>query len=469
MTAIKLETLDHCFHGIVPGVIATCDREGVPNVSYLSQVHLVDERHVALSCQFFNKTRQNLDQNPRATFELYDPMTWEAYRLRLLFVRSETSGPLFETMAARILAIASHSGMAGIFKLRSADVFEVQSIEKKDGFVTVPAEDSPDRHKLPEGPLTELRGLQLVSERVMRAADLESLLSGALTALDEVFGFSHGMILMPEDDGKRLVTVASHGYGDDAVGAEVRFGDGLIGTVAEARRLLRVSSVSSDLRYGRAIREAYQQQSGPAGLSAEIPLPGLCDAKSQMAIPLMVQDRLIGVLALECRDALTFAQWHEAFLQILANQIASGIDRMADRDDDVATSPGTETSSARMRARARSTEDEPRRKRSFCYYKNDDCVFVDGEYLIRNVPGKILWKILRAHQTERRTEFSNRELRLDPSLGLPAFKDNLESRLILLRKRLEQKCPDVRIASTRRGRFALSVDSDIELVERETA
>src|SRR5690606_11776475 len=110
------------------------------------------------------------------------------------------------------------------------------------------------------------------------------------------------------------------------------------------------------------------------------------------------------------------------------NQIAAGIDRMLERDDDSGEIAVPEA------AQAAASD----RKRSFCYYRNDDCVFVDGEYLIRNVPGKILWKILRAYQADRRTEFSNRELRLDPALGLPAFKDNLESRLILLRKRLEQ-------------------------------
>ena len=44
-----------------------------------------------------------------------------------------------------------------------------------------------------------------------------------------------------------------------------------------------------------------------------------------------------------------------------------------------------------------------------------------------------------------------------------------ESRLILLRKRLEAKCPDVRLTSTGRGRFELCADGPIELVEKGTA
>src|SRR5262249_30080465 len=156
--------------------------------------------------QFFNKTRRNVEENPIATVLFHDPITFEAWRLRLRFLRAETSGPLFDAMALRIQVIASHTGMAGVFRLLSADVYEVLELARIDGFLTAPApalEDAPPE-ALPAGPMTEIRGLQSVSERISRAHDLDELLNGTLLALDHDLGFAHTMVLLQDECTRRL-------------------------------------------------------------------------------------------------------------------------------------------------------------------------------------------------------------------------------------------------------------------------
>jgi len=459
--SIKLTHLFRCFQGVIPSVIATCDRDGVPNVTNASQVYHVDERHVALSCQFFNKTRKNLDQNPLASVDIYDPLTLQAYRLRIRFLRSEKSGPLFDKMSLRIDAIASHTGMSGIFRLIAADVFEVLGVEKVPGFLIQSPEEWSSTGISLDGLRTEIRGLQWVSDRINQARDLEGLLNVVLEALDQFFNFSHTSVLLYEEASARLIAIASRGYGRSGIGAEVPLGHGLIGTVAKERRMLRVTTLDADLRYGRAIRRESSDGSA-TDLGAEIPLPGLPDAQSVLAIPLAVGNRLIGVLAAEDRDPMRFGEWHEAYLEVIGNQIALGIDRMADRSEESGDprppAPVVPASAPPMNPQAL--------RRRLTYYRNDDAIFVDDEYLIRNVPARILWKVLSELKRSGRTEFSNREMRLDASLGLPPVKDNLESRLILLRHRLQEKCPDVQSVPTGRGRFSLRTDAAIEMSER---
>src|SRR4029077_16852040 len=93
---------------------------------------------------------------------------------------------------------------------------------------------------------TEMRGLQWVSERINRAVGLEALLSSVLEALEEYFNFSHTSVLRHTEANHRLTTRASRGYGASGIGAEVAIGEGLIGTVARERRLLRLASPDAD-------------------------------------------------------------------------------------------------------------------------------------------------------------------------------------------------------------------------------
>lgn len=460
---LPLSSISRCFEGVIPATVATCSADGTPNIAEISQVHYLDERHVALSRQFFNKTARNLQENPQASATLWDPLSYDRYELRLRFVRSETSGPLFDTMATRIQAIASHTGMAGVFRLLAADVFEVlqvvheSSLQPERAGAKVTSALLPPREDQPASIRSELWALQRLSARINQAGGLAELLQGVLDSLNEDFGFRHTLLLLPDCTGKTLEVAASVGYGDEAVGLSVRMGEGIIGTVAAEKRLVRLSRLDSHMRYGRAVRDQVRQNEGR--LNKEVPLPGLPDAQSEMVLPLLRQDRLVGVLAMQSRDTLSFSAWHESFLSIAADHMAMAID----------TQVQSEIGGGLPAPAAAHAPTGQRARRTFTLFRHDDCVFIDGHYLVRNIPARLLWKMLSGHAQDGRQEFSNREMRLDTSLGLPSIKDNLESRLILLRKRLEARCPDVRIMPCGRGRFRLELDCEVELVESTDA
>jgi hypothetical protein len=117
----------------IPAIMVTCSADGIPNVTVISQVYYVDETHVALSFQFFNKTIRNVRENPRAYVCVSDIVGRAQWTLQLEFQRSEMAGPIFEAMDMQIEAIASATGMSGIFKLRAADIYRVLSVEQLSG------------------------------------------------------------------------------------------------------------------------------------------------------------------------------------------------------------------------------------------------------------------------------------------------------------------------------------------------
>ena len=124
--ALDLDAIRACLEGAIPAVMATCDSDGTPNVTYLSQAEYVDAQHLALSFQFFNKTRHNVLANPVVELLVIHPAHGAMYRINARYLRTETDGALFERMKAKLAGIASHTGMSGVFRLRGADLYAVR-------------------------------------------------------------------------------------------------------------------------------------------------------------------------------------------------------------------------------------------------------------------------------------------------------------------------------------------------------
>lgn len=462
--SIDLDSLAPCFQGLIPGTLYTADSNGVPNAAYLSHVDYVDGSHVALSFQFFNKSRRNIAQNPQAYVRILHPDTGQGWGLRLRYLRSETSGPVFDRMALRIEAIASYSGLKGIFKLLAADIYEVVSVDKLADEPAHPTARTLGAREAAH-PVFTVRALQDLADRIHRATSLEQLLDEILAGLEDSFGFTHSMILLPDDDDQVLVTIASRGYRESGIGAEVRVGvgDGILGMVAEARKPIRVSGLLRELLYADAVRKRAHEQ-GLCPEDRRIRLPGLANPESQLGIPLIVRGELVGALLVDSEVPYRFHEQDKVSIELLGSYLAIAIQHMQlqERTEAVA-----EPAPAPAPLPPPGTTAPPRGKltRKVDYYKAQECLLIDGDYVIRNLPAKILWKLLVAYTELGRVEFSNRELRLDRSLNLPEWRDNLESRLILLRRRLEQKNQGIRLMPAGRGRFLLDLQCDVTLRE----
>lgn len=441
---IKLDAIRECLEGVLPGNIATCGADGMPNIAYLSQLQYFDSEHVALSYQFFNTTRRNVLASQYARVSTISPLTGAHYRLKLQYLRTEESGPLFENMKARLAGIASHTGMSGVFRLLGADIYRVLVIEQVPGATRPP---SAPRRSL-------LAALRACADSLCNCTDLEDLLAHLFTGLSEHFAIEHAMVLMLDEAGERLYTIASHGYPQSGVGSEIGIGDGVIGVAARERTPIRICHFTAEYSYGRAIRENLQRN-GVAGLESEIPLPGLAESRSQLAVPIMACRRLIGMLYVESTHDMRFGYDDEDALVALAAQLGTGI-RLLQHAQELVDEPlASDTHAPRPTGHALRVR----------HYAENDSVFLEGDYLIKGVAGAIFWALVRDFTERGQCEFTNRELRLDARIRLPDISDNLEARLILLARRLVERKAPVRIERTGRGRFRLQVERPLTLVE----
>ena len=276
--------------GVIPPTLCTASIERMPNVSYLSLAEYVDPLHIALSYQFFNRSRENVLATKRAALTLDDPYSGAGVVLQLEYLRTETSGPVFERLRAKLMGVASHSGMDQVFHLRGADIYRVHELRLVPGRKEMPA----------AAPRVDIAtNSRLLSERMAHAEDLSELLDTFLDGLGELLRIDHAMLWLADSAQVALTLLASRGYGVDGAGAEVSIGDGIVGTAVREGVAIRVGHMMNMARYARAARESADALGFAPALKSEIPLPGLKEPRSQCAVPLRARGRVLGALLVE--------------------------------------------------------------------------------------------------------------------------------------------------------------------------
>jgi adenylate cyclase len=263
----------------------------------------------------------------------------------------------------------------------------------------------------------------------------------------------------------RLYTVATRGYADSGVGSEIPYGSGVIGVAAAQATPIRISHFAAEYSYGRAMREQWLASGAADAPETEIPLPGLAEPQSQLAVPIVLGRRVVGVLYVESGVPGSFSYDDEDALMAVATHLGATIAALqtAAESPEEARAAGNgavaTTGATPLRPAADAAPVVVRR------YRVNDSVFIDDDYLIKGVAGAIFWKLVNDVVAGRREEFTNRELRLDSTLKLPDIADNLEARLILLQRRLAERCPFIAIEKTGRGRFRLRVERPLRVAE----
>jgi GAF domain-containing protein/HAMP domain-containing protein len=156
----------------------------------------------------------------------------------------------------------------------------------------------------------QLEAMVKVSQRLTGILDLSDLLRQVVNLTKETFGYYHVHIYLLDDN--REILLMAEGYGE--AGAEMKVRGHNI-SIAAPRSL-----VAQAAREGRVI-SVLDVQADPNWL----PNPLLPEARSEMAVPISLGSRVVGVLDVQSESANGLGQEDEATLQALANQVAVAV------------------------------------------------------------------------------------------------------------------------------------------------
>jgi sigma-B regulation protein RsbU (phosphoserine phosphatase) len=144
-----------------------------------------------------------------------------------------------------------------------------------------------------------------MSDVLATSLDLDTTLRRIAEVVRSVIDYEIFAILLLNEKSQELRFRFQTGYPTDlADRARVKVGEGVTGKAAQLKRAVLVDDVTSDPSYIAAVPQV----------------------RSELAVPLIVKNRVIGVMDLEARDPGYFTEEHSRLLTLVASRIAGGIE-----------------------------------------------------------------------------------------------------------------------------------------------
>jgi phosphoserine phosphatase RsbU/P len=166
----------------------------------------------------------------------------------------------------------------------------------------------PEIAKIPARPLelTELLTLLLeVSEQINSTLDLDELMVRISELVKRAIEYDVFAILLLNEKAQELYVRFNVGHPESVVKSlRIKVGEGIVGRAVQARRSMLVNDVKKDPAY---------IQSLPA-------------VRSELAVPLIAKNRVIGVIDLEAPWPDFFNEQHQNLLELLAGRMAMAIE-----------------------------------------------------------------------------------------------------------------------------------------------
>jgi len=159
------------------------------------------------------------------------------------------------------------------------------------------------------------RALQLatvreVSEKIVSILNLDELLAQVVELIQQRFGYYHVQVFLNNPDNQWTVLRAGTGRAREVMvkeGHQFKIGEeGIIGWVASSGEFLLANDVRKEPRF--------------------LPHPALPDTKAELAIPLSLGERILGVLDVQSERVNAFEESDLFVLQSLADQVAIAIE-----------------------------------------------------------------------------------------------------------------------------------------------